>query len=300
MLHLPSGIALISGTLVSLLLTPIDFRLARVLGAIDIPTDSRRMHCRPIPRLGGISIFFSFLLLSLVLCFRIAESLFFAWAAAILLVCVGVLDDILSLPPFLKLFAQAGAAWVSTFGGNLVPIARWPPISLSLTLLWLLTLINAHNFIDGLDGLCGGVSAIESATLGLISLRCGEPQLSAIAFLLCGATLGFLPYNIKGARIFMGDCGSTFLGFTLAWLSVALLRRSSPPNLACLPLLFAVPLADISFAVLRRLSKGKSPFAPDRSHIHHILADTALGHFGASRLLCLIAALTAATAYLLS
>ena len=281
--------------LVSLLLTPFDFRAASRLGAVDVPKDARRMHKRPIPRLGGVSIFFASLLFTLIFCFDISYFLFFGWAGAILIVCVGVLDDTWSLPPWIKLGAQIGAAYVSTLGGNL--LSRFGSLSLPLTLLWIVTLINAHNFIDGLDGLCGGVAAIEGAALGFMALKMGQPSLAAASFTLCGACIGFLPYNLNGARIFMGDCGSTFLGFALAWISVSLMTSSAP--LLVPFLIFAVPLADITIAVLRRLAKGKSPFLPDRSHIHHMLADTSLGHFGASRLLRLAAALLAAVGYLL-
>lgn len=304
---LSSGLVLTLTALVSLFLTPFDFPAARRLGAIDIPRDGRRMHTRPIPRLGGLSIFLAFLLFSLLFCFDIAPSLFYAWAGAILLVCVGVLDDALSLPPLLKLTAQLGAAYVSTIGGNLVNVlsvggtrVSLGAFALPLTLLWTVTLINAHNFIDGLDGLCGGVSLAESASLGLIGLVCGSPSYALAAFAVCGACLGFLPYNLDGARIFMGDSGSTFLGFILAWLSVALFSSPTPPSPLSVILLFAVPLADITVAIVRRVAKGKSPFLPDRSHIHHMLADTKLGHFGASRLLRLVAALFAAISYFIS
>lgn len=287
--------------LASLLLTPFDFRAARHLGAVDLPKDARRMHKNPVPRLGGISIFFASLLFTLIFCFDISYSLFFGWAGAILIVCVGVLDDALSLPPWIKLFAQVGAAYVSTIGGNVITAVgnrSLGVLSLPVTVLWIVTLINAHNFIDGLDGLCGGVAAIEGGILGLIAIKTGHPGLAAASFTLCGACIGFLPYNMGGARIFMGDCGSTFLGFALAWVSVSLL--SAPLSPAIPLLIFAVPLADITVAVTRRLAKGKSPFLPDRSHIHHMLADTSLGHFGASRLLRLAAALLAVVGYFIA
>ena len=297
------SLAAVLTALFSLLLTPFDFRIARHLGAIDVPKDGRRMHKRPVPRLGGLSIFFAALLFSLLFCFTIAETLFFGWAGAILIVCVGVLDDALSLPPWIKLMAQTGAAYVSTLKGNVITSVggiHLGIMSLPTTLLFIVTLINAHNFIDGLDGLCGGVALAEGVALGLVGLSLGKPQIATVAFILCGACVGFLPYNTGGARIFMGDCGSTFLGFSLAWISVALLSAPPFPAPVSLLLIFAVPLADITVAVARRVAKGKSPFLPDRSHIHHMLADTSLGHLGASRLLRLAAALFAAIGYLIA
>ena len=294
------SLAAVLTALFSLLLTPLDFRVAHHLGAIDVPKDGRRMHRRPVPRLGGISIFFASLLFSLVFCFSIAEHLFFCWAGAILLVCVGVLDDILSLPPWIKLVSQMGAAYVSTIGGNVIIALNGTSLgvfSLPFTLLFIVTLTNAHNFIDGLDGLCGGVALVESATLGLVGVTLGKTDIALAAFTICGACIGFLPYNARSARIFMGDCGSTFLGFSLAWISIFLLLDPSPISLLSLLLIFAIPLMDITIAVARRIAKGKSPFLPDRSHIHHMLADTSLGHLGTSRLLRLAAALFATVGY---
>lgn len=300
---LSSGLAVTLTALVSLALTPFDFLVAKNLGAIDVPIDDRRMHKRPVPRLGGLSMFFTSLLFSLLFCFDMAYALFFPWAGAILIVCVGVLDDMYSLHPLLKLTAQFGAAYVSTLGGTMLHLSE--PFfgilfSLPITLLWMVTLINAHNFIDGLDGLCGGISAVESAALGLLALHMGATSIGLAALILCGACIGFLPYNMRGARIFMGDCGSTFLGFALAWLSVALVSEPSALPPVSLLLIFSVPLADITVAVARRLYHKKSPFAPDRSHIHHMLSDTSLGHFGASRLLCMLATLFAIIGYVIS
>ncbi|MBQ7380549.1 MAG: undecaprenyl/decaprenyl-phosphate alpha-N-acetylglucosaminyl 1-phosphate transferase [Clostridia bacterium] len=292
--------AMIFAALLSLALTPLDFRVAARLGAIDVPRDTRRMHKKPVPRLGGLSIFFSFLLLTLIYDFKIASDLFYAWSGAILIVLIGVLDDELSLPPVMKFAVQLAAAYVSTIGGAVLRTLRignttlsLGVLSLPLTLLFLVTMINAHNFIDGLDGLCAGVSLCESLALGLMSLAV-SPEYAAASFLLGGACIGFLPYNIRGARLFMGDTGSTFLGFMLA--AIAIRTQNSP--LAFL-LLFALPLADLFFAVTRRLLSGKNPLLPDRSHLHHLLADR-VGAYRASRLLCFAAALTALFAVLLA
>jgi len=292
--------AMIFAALLSLTLTPFDFRVAERLGAIDVPRDARRMHKRPIPRLGGLSIFFSFLILTLIYDFKIASDLFYAWSGAILIVLTGVLDDELSLPPTLKFGAQLAAAYVSTMGGNRIYTLHFGQstlplglFSLPLTLLFIVTLTNAHNFIDGLDGLCAGVSLAESVALGLLSLGTSIPYAMA-SFLLGGACIGFLPYNIRGARLFMGDTGSTFLGFTLAVIAVRTLDRPLP-----LLLLFALPLADLVFAVLRRLLSGKNPLLPDRSHFHHLLADR-LGPYRASKILCFTSALAASFAVLIN
>ena len=286
--------------LLSLTLTPLDIRIASRLGAIDVPRDSRRMHTHPIPRLGGLSIFFCFLSLSLIYNYKIAPDLFYALSGAILIVLVGVLDDQLALPPSLKFFVQSAAICISAMDGGVfhrLKIGSWHvtlgAFSFPVTLVFMLAMINAHNLIDGLDGLCAGVSLAESLALGLHCFTTGSIPYAYLGFLLGGACIGFLPYNTKGAKLFMGDTGSTFLGYTLATIAVRTLEQ---PFL--LFLLFALPLSDLAFAVSRRLINGKSPFLPDRSHLHHLLSDR-VGAYRASKLLCFAAAVAAALGVLL-
>ena len=286
--------------LLSLALTPLDFRIAARLGAIDVPRDSRRMHTRPIPRLGGLSIFFCFLFLTLIYNYRIAPDLFYALSGAILIVLIGVLDDQLALPPTLKFFVQSAAVCVSAVNGGTFGVWQIGKYSVELgilsfpvTLVFMLAMINAHNFIDGLDGLCAGVSLAESLALGLYCLSKGSASYANLGFLLGGTCIGFLPYNIRGAKLFMGDTGSTFLGYTLAAVAV---RTVKDPFI--LFSLFALPLSDLIFAVGRRLSHGNSPFLPDRSHLHHLLCDR-VGAYAASKILCFSAALIASLGILL-
>ncbi len=291
---------LVSSALLSLFLTPADFRIAQKLGAIDTPRDKRRMHKSAVPRLGGLSILVSFLVFSLVFDLPDLGHLFFGLAGGILVAFVGVLDDRFSLSPAIKLLAQSAGAAVSMLGGNLVRSVGGLSVgvlAVPLTLLWILTLVNAHNFIDGLDGLCAGISTAEAIGLGLIAFMLGDTEVLVCALTLGGACLGFLPYNARGAKIFMGDTGSTTVGFLLAFLSVKLFFSGTPISPVVPSLLFILPLADITFAVTRRLLAGKNPFSPDRSHIHHFAADH-LGHHAASRLLCFLAALGSALAFL--
>lgn len=274
--------ALVYTAVFSLLATPLDFRLARAIGAIDIPKDGRRMHSSPIPRIGGISVFASFTVFSFIFCQGNAPELVSLLSGAVLIVVLGIVDDCLALPAKLKLTVQFTASTFSVVGlmlyGEVIS-----PITVALAVLWLLTLTNAHNFIDGLDGLCVGVSLIEATAIGVLLLIRGSVPLGLSAFVLGGACIGFFPFNASNAKIFMGDTGSTFLGFVLGFFSLELLRLDLTPHaFLAIGSIFFVPLADISFAVIRRLSQGKSPFAPDRSHIHHLLADGKLGHKRAS------------------
>ena len=292
--------AMLIAALLSLALTPLDFRIASRLGAIDVPRDGRRMHKRPIPRLGGLSIFFCFLSLSLIYNYKIAPDLFYALSGAILIVLIGVLDDQLALPPALKFFVQCAAVCISSVSGGTFSVWSIGKYSIDLgilsfpvTFVFMLAMINAHNFIDGLDGLCAGVSLAESLGLGLYCLNRGSIPYQSLSFLLGGTCIGFLPYNIRGAKLFMGDTGSTFLGYTLAVIAVRTVE-----NPLTLFLLFALPLSDLVFAILRRLAHGKSPFLPDRSHLHHLLCDR-VGAYAASKILCFASALAAALAILL-
>ena len=152
-------------------------------------------------------------------------------------------------------------------------------MTVAFSIIWLITLTNAHNFIDGLDGLCVGVSLIEAIALGIIYSISEEPLWALFSFVLGGACIGFLPYNDKNAKIFMGDTGAAFLGFTLGFAALNLLLIDfSPTALVSVCFIFAIPLIDICFAVTRRIFQGKSPFASDRLHLHHLLSDRLLGH----------------------
>lgn len=285
--------ALVYTAVLSLLVTPLDFRLARAIGAIDVPKDGRRMHSRPIPRIGGISVFVSFAVFSFVFCRGTAPALIPLLSGTVLTVVLGIVDDCISLPAGLKLTVQFAAAAFAVAGLMLYGESI-NAITVVLAVLWLLTLTNAHNFIDGLDGLCVGVSLVEATALGVLLLICGSVPLGLAAFVLGGACIGFFPFNARDAKIFIGDTGSTFLGFVLGFLSLELLRFDSTfHTFLAVGLIFFIPLADITFAVIRRISQRKSPFAPDRSHIHHLLADGRLGHKRASALIRLASLLLA-------
>ena len=294
MIILESLKALVYTAVFSLLSTPFDFALARAIGAIDTPKDRRRMHTKPTPRIGGISIFFSFVVFSLMFCRDTVGTLFSILCGSILIVILGIIDDCSSLYAKTKLTIQAIAV---LFAISILTFyeGRMDIVTLSFAFIWILTQTNAHNFIDGLDGLCVGVSLTEAVSLGILFAAQGSLPLALASFVLGGACIGFFPFNARNAKIFMGDTGSTFLGFALGFLSLGLLKLSPAfPTLLTLMLIFSVPLTDITFAVIRRTSHGKSPFAPDRSHIHHLLADGKIGHKRASLLITLASVLFSA------
>lgn len=281
MIYLDIFKALVYTAVFSLSITPLDFVLANAVGAIDVPKDGRRMHTKPIPRLGGVSIFIAFAVFSLLFCREITPRILSVLVGAIPIVTLGIIDDCLTLSAKTKLAVQAVAAFFSISILNLgIDLGRF---FIVFGIIWLLALTNAHNFIDGLDGLCAGISLIEAIALGIMFTAESQPLGALFSFVIGGACLGFLPYNDKSAKIFMGDTGSAFLGFALGFSAFNLLAVDLAfTTFISICFVFAIPIFDISFAVIRRLSQGKSPFAPDRSHIHHLLADSTLGHRKAS------------------
>ena len=261
-------------------LTPPVRVLAFKIGAIDVPADDRRMHTKPIPRIGGLAIFLAFTATTMLLCTP-SRSLVTVWIGGAVLVLLGILDDIYRLPAWPKFIVQllvAGfAVWNGTIidhinlGGEYVYLGV---VSVPLTILWIAGLTNAINFIDGLDGLSCGISAISSLSLFCVILLTGDLTSALITLVLASACLGFLPFNANPARIFMGDTGALFLGYTMAVLSVQGVFKLHAVLAFLVPLaIFALPLCDTLFAIIRRLAAGKSPFAADRGHLHHRLVD---------------------------
>lgn len=262
-------------------------KIAYKIGAIDIPKDDRRMHKQPIPRIGGLAIIFGFFVAAL--CFgQLTRPLVATLAGALIIAVLGVVDDCKDLNAKFKFLIQIIAAIVVIIGGDLKidaltnpnifssePYWVLPPwLSIIFTIIWIVFITNAVNFIDGLDGLAAGVSAIMSVSLVFIALRVGEYPIAIIGVALMGACFGFLPYNFNPATIFMGDTGSTFLGFMLATLSIQGAFKSYAIISFAVPLLIlGLPLFDALFAMIRRVFTGKSPMTADRGHLHHRLID---------------------------
>lgn len=267
--------------------TPLVRRLAFKIGAIDIPKDARRMHKKPTPRIGGLAIVFGFLVA--ILCFaEISKPLMGTLLGAAIIVITGIIDDCRALDAKLKFVIQIIAALVVIFVGDIKidvltnpnilssnPYWVLPPwLSVTLTVIWIVFITNAVNFIDGLDGLAAGVSAIMSVSLVFIAIRVGEYSIAILGIAIMGSCFGFLPFNFNPAKIFMGDTGSTFLGFMLATLSIQGVFKSYAVISFAVPLLIlGLPLFDASFAMIRRVATGKSPMIADRGHLHHRLID---------------------------
>lgn len=278
-------LALAVSTVVSFAMTPIVKHLALMVGAVDVPKDDRRMHKVPIPRLGGLAIAVSFLL-SVLLFAEVDYQLQGILLGAVIIVVLGVMDDIMTLKALPKFIVQILAACVVVYHGCKIQYISNPILTSSakyldlgimsgpVTVLWIVAITNAVNFIDGLDGLAVGVSAISSATLSVVALLVAENNVALVMIILLGACLGFIPYNFNPAKIFMGDTGSAFLGFLLATMSIqGMFKLYAIISFAVPFLILGVPIFDICFAIVRRIAKGQNPMKADRGHIHHRLID---------------------------
>ena len=298
--------------LVAYVMTPPVKRFAEKVGAIDVPRDNRRVHDHPIPRMGGLAIFIGFVL-SLIFFVPMSTKVLGLLVGSVIIAVMGGVDDIVSLNPWVKLAGQIVAALVAIRCGLVFDVISNPNIfaeetyieigwlSIPLTMLWIVGCTNAVNLIDGLDGLAVGVSAISSMTMLIVSLFVSEPVVSIILAALTGACLGFMPYNLNPAKIFMGDVGSQLLGFVLSTASIMGLFKLHAIITFFLPLLaLALPLADTIFAFFRRILHGQSPFKADKGHFHHRLLAMGLNQkqvvavlYGISAVLGLLAVLMA-------
>lgn len=281
---------------VSAALTPWVRRLALRYEIMARPDESRKIHTRPIAYLGGVAIFVGFLV-SVAIWLQPTRQLVALVLGCLVLVVVGVIDDKRGLSPWTKLAAQFAAAGIALSGGIGITNVTNPfggvidltmgrfdmsllgfdfhvmPIANAVSLLWMVGLANTVNFLDGLDGLACGVSAIAAFIMFLVAMgpRVYQPEVALLAIIVAGAAFGFLPFNFYPARIFMGDSGAYFLGLVLAMLAIY-----SGAKLATAALVLGFPIMDALWAAVRRLAKRTSPFRADRKHFHHLLLDAGM------------------------
>ena len=302
--------ALIVALVVALVATPVVKNLAIKFKAVDVPKDNRRMHDHPIPRMGGLAIFLGFILsVLLVMELKLRGMLL----GAVIIVVLGIFDDIYSLKAMFKFVVQIVAALVAVLSGNVIEALSNPNVfsanlywdlgwlSIPVTVLWIVAITNAVNLIDGLDGLACGVSTISSMTLLVISLVISDAPVAILMAALAGGCIGFLPYNMNPAKIFMGDTGSTFLGYILAVVSIqGLFKLYTIISFAVPFLMLGLPIFDTCFAFIRRIAHGQSPMHADRSHVHHRLIDMGLNQKQAVAVLYLISAILGLSAVVLT
>ncbi len=294
--------------------TPLVKAFAYKVGAIDVPKDNRRMHKKPIPRLGGLAMFTGFLI-SVLLFIPLKSEIRGILFGVIIIVVLGIIDDVMALGAKLKFVVQIFAALVPVLLGvriehlpNFNPFSNdlyitfpnW--ISIPLTVLWIVGITNAVNLIDGLDGLAAGVSSIASFTLLIFTfLVPSSLNMSLLIAALAGCCIGFLPYNFNPAKMFMGDTGATFLGYILAIVSVqGLFKWYTIISFAVPFLVLGLPIFDTLYAMLRRILSGRSPMSADRGHLHHRLIDMGFSQKQAVAILYSISGLLGLSAVLLT
>lgn len=307
-------LALLVALVVSFLASPLVKNFAYKVGAIDVPKDARRMHKTPTPRLGGLAIFLGFMV-SVILFVHIRgdREMQSILLGAVIIVVLGVVDDIMALPAMLKFVVQIVAALIPALNGVVIQAVSNPNIfssepywvlewlSIPVTVLWIVAVTNSVNLIDGLDGLANGVSAISATTVLVIALIASEAQVALVMAALVGASVGFMPYNQNPAKMFMGDTGATFLGYILAAMSIQGLFKFYAVISFVVPfLILGLPIFDTAFAFVRRIAHGQSPMHADRSHIHHRLIDLGLNQKQAVATLYVISAILGLSAVVLT
>ena len=273
--------------ILAVVITPIVIAVARRLRIYDSAT-ARKVHTGQIPRIGGVAIFLSSTLLVLAVLFLdnaigdkfrdIQTQVIVLLFAATLIFLVGFVDDVRGVRVRYKLAAQIAAATLMCLAGarieslnfaNLFTL-RFGLASFPLTILWIIGITNAVNLMDGLDGLAAGIGAIACTVIAVFALVCGNLVLAVMMLALMGSLSGFLFFNFNPARIFMGDCGSMFLGFLLGSVSVMCAMKSGTMVALALPAVaLGLPIFDTAFSILRRYLGRWAITSPDRSHLHH-------------------------------
>ena len=265
---------------------PLVKRIANHIGAIDIPNE-RKVHTKPIPRLGGLGIFIGFLV-GCILFGKVTTQLMAIVIGGFVIVMTGILDDIKPLTAKQKLLGQFLASLVIVFYGKILLTnvtifgldIQFSYFSYPITIIFIMACMNIINLIDGLDGLSGGISSIFYATAIVICIFLN--RISGLEYMLAlimlGSTLGFLVHNFYPAKIFAGDTGSLFMGYIIAIISLLGFKTTVITSVFIPLMILAVPVLDTLFAIIRRLLKHKSIVAPDKEHFHHQLLKMNFSH----------------------
>ncbi|MDI6752426.1 MAG: MraY family glycosyltransferase [bacterium] len=271
----------------ALITTPIIRRLALKWGVVDRP-NARKIHIEPIPLFGGLSIAFAFLLVfSLFGSFNI--ELLTVLFASLIIIVVGIWDDIKSISPFLKLSAQILACWLVIIFGTKVSFTNNPNIDIPITFLWVVGITNAFNLLDNMDGLSVGIAGIASSFFLILSAMNGQFLIASLSAALAGSCFGFLRYNFKPAQIFMGDTGSMFLGFLLAVIGLKLRFTNTSALTFAIPIvILSLPIFDTSLVIISRMVRGVKVSEGGKDHTSHRLVKIGLSQGRAVLLLYII------------
>jgi len=278
-------VAFILSFAVAILITPLVKKLAIKIGATDQP-NKRKIHKDVMPRLGGLAIFIGVIAGFLYLK---PQSMYMTEVVigAVIIIIVGILDDRFTLPAQYKFLGQLVAAIVVASSGLLISKLTVPffgviyldYFSYPVTVLWIVAITNAINLIDGLDGLAAGVSSIAMTSILIMAIADSQLVVIALCTILIGSSLGFLVHNFYPAKIFMGDTGALFLGYSISIISMLGLFKNITLFSFIIPIIvLAVPIFDTIFAIIRRFLNKRSIAAPDKLHLHYCLVDLGFSH----------------------
>ena len=256
-------------------------KIALHIGAVDIP-GGRHIHNKIMPKLGGLAVFLGFLLGYMLFCNQTPQMISILIGGFIILI-FGIFDDIKRLPPSVQFVGQLASACVVVFYGNIVMqdisaygfYLNFGVFAPYITILFIITFMNCLNFIDGLDGLAGGIATIFFVTITIVISYTGiyNGLDASLSLVMIGATLGFLLHNFHPAKIFLGNSGSMFIGYMIAVISLLGFKNVTITSFIIPVLILAIPILDTLFAIIRRILKGESPTHGDRKHLHHQLLD---------------------------
>jgi UDP-GlcNAc:undecaprenyl-phosphate/decaprenyl-phosphate GlcNAc-1-phosphate transferase len=267
------GAALLSAVAVAL-----SIRLADRWGVHDHPDLARKSQSRPVPLLGGLAMAVAFSVAAMVGLLAVRRSDLVGLAVTVLVpalmaTLIGFLDDRRSIDPTLRLGLQAGVGLLAWLLGSRVMLVEWPAVSLVLTVVWFMVIVNGINLLDNSDGLAGGTVLVSSLGASLVAVLFGQDLVALMGFALVGACAGFLWHNWYPATVYMGDAGAYFLGFMLAALVLHLGSEDVSPvaGAAISILLVLLPVVDTAYVVLTRIRAGVHPFTAGRDHLAHVL-----------------------------
>jgi len=280
-------VVFLGASLASFLLTRTVRNLADARGLGFGPTSARHIHTGAIPRLGGVAIFIAFIIVAVALTFSLRtdasalRTLLYVLGPGALVFLLGLYDDFYPVKPYVKFAVQAVAATILFLGGFGVfqlPLIfgshQFGWLGLPLTILWVLWITNAFNLLDGIDGLAAGSALFSTLTVFVVSLVGGNFLVSSLTLALAGAILGFLRFNFNPATIFLGDCGSLFIGFMLSALALTGAQKTPTLVAVAIPVVsFGLPVLETTLSVIRRFLSGQPLFTADRGHIHHKLLE---------------------------
>lgn len=284
-------VGFVASCLLAILLTPLVKKLAFKVGAVSVP-NHRSVHSKIMPQMGGLAIFLAFsivyTIVSLIAHHYTTDITMALLIGGTIIVLVGAFDDRLALSPKVKLLGQIAAAVVVVSFGLKIDVINipfgpsWVPptwLAILITIFWIIGVTNAINLIDGLDGLSAGVSGISTATIMVLALMMPQEEypIALLCVVLLGSIIGFLFFNFHPAKIFMGDTGALFLGFTLATLSIVGYKQAAFVSFIVPVVILGVPISDTLLAIVRRKLNNKPISAPDKGHLHHNLMALGFG-----------------------